>query len=230
MASKQQTIILNTTKYPVAFLDFEEFVSKSPSLHHIMFAGNTMLVSPELPDILNVCKKNNITIEFLHCSEIMESNIQPIVKSGIVKHLYFFEQDVDTLAQSLSTIDKLKQKSGQEYPTLVVKATQPEQNTNALPESFGFYNLADNINTIPCAGFIKHPIINYDGLVFGCSENMAGTPINAFKIGIEETLKHKYIKRIKKMLRTGHPDVDLPCCRCPVFASLVWSNKKIRFV
>lgn len=228
MQKQQYTVILNAIKYPVAFLDLDDFVTKSPSLNHIVFLGNTMLMSPELPDILKLCKSHKITVEFAHCENILDTNIAPIVESGAVTHIYFQEQDTEKLTDVFSTLDKLKQKIDTDSPILVQTPT-PTNHPPVQPESFEFYNLADDINSIPCAGLTQNLIINYDGLVFGCSENMAGTPINAFRIGLDAALQHKFLKRMKRMLRTGRPDVNLPCCRCPVFLSLIWSNKRLRF-
>lgn len=228
MQKKQHTVILNATRYPVTFLDLSDFVAKSPTLGHIVFLGNTMLMSPELPDILKLCKSHKITIEFAHCENILDTNIAPIVESGAVTHIFFQEQDTKKLTDVFSTLDKLKQKMGTDSPILVQTPTPPKH-PDVQPKSFEFYNLADDINSIPCAGLIQNLVINYDGLVFGCSENMAGTPINAFQIGLDAALQHKFLKRMKRMLRTGRPDVNLPCCRCPVFLSLIWSNKRLRF-
>lgn len=228
MVNKTQTVILNTARYPVAFLDLNDFVTKSPTLGHIVFLGQTMLTSPELPDILNTCKQHKITVEFAHCENILESNIKPIVYSGIVTHIYFLEQDTEKLTDTFAKLDKLKQKTNATSPILMQIQT-PSNNPSPQPKTFEFYNLANNINSLPCAGLVQNTMINYDGLVFGCSENAAGTPINAFRIGLDATLQHKFLKRMKRMLRTGRPDVNLPCCRCPVFLSLIWTNKKIRF-
>jgi len=68
---------------------------------------------------------------------------------------------------------------------------------------------------VPCVDLWKFPQINYDGRLFGCSNNTTKDfGVNVFEIGLRKSLNSKIVKHSKKMLTGKKICEESPCDGC----------------
>lgn len=252
MDKNKISIAIDVRNFPIRYLNFLDFIELSPELGYINFIGDKMFTdSEELPDVLELCAKHGITVEFSNLAVMAPDVVSSLVSTGCVARVTFVHAQEQELKPVIDEIIRLRNlhKSATPAITCLVDddmslATMSDaQNTSvasdvpkktvepvSTPTSFGFYDLDDNLKDLPCTRLLGYPLLDFDGRFVGCWENYQDTPINAFQIGIAAALEHKFVKRMCKMLYTGRPDVDIPCMRCPVFMGLTWNNKRIRLV
>ena len=219
-------IVINTFDGTIDFDEFVMFLEKSPFVRRIVFIGQHIFDSPRFLEILSLCRSHNIALIFGDVPETTLENISGLVQCGNVYAINILETN-----KNIKTINELKEKLNTDYP--VVHIIPESTNTRDAQfgmtrESYAFYNLADDMRKIPCLKLLQEPMINHDGQLLGCWENPPRKyKINAFHLGLERAMNNRYYLNIFKMLRTQKLDFNCPCARCPVFASMLWTNKKI---
>ena len=263
MDKNKVAIAMDVSRFPVLYLNFLDFIERSPELGFINFLGTKLFTeSDELPDILGLCAQHNIQVQFSNLA-LMSPDVLPLlVTCGIVVRVVFPQEQEAELKPMIDELIRLRELHKSAIPEIVcivpdekieqkvaparnvsrnktlplsenkTVASKPERKASQPPKSnsFGFYDFIDGLEELPCGRLLNYPLINFDGRFIGCWENFQDTPINAFEIGIAAAINHKFVKRMCKMLYTGHLDVDIPCMRCPIFTDLVWHNKRVRLI
>jgi hypothetical protein len=210
-------------RYPVRLHNLERFVQKSPSVRRIDFLGTAIYDSSELPEILELCAANNIEVSFGKFKCTTDENLNAIANSPAVKSIIYV--DSDDVRESIDALNKMKKYAIEIIPIREAAATPQDEITSS---SYGFYNLADEISdNISCAKLVGFPMIDFDGTFLGCWDNSMGSTVNAFDVGIDAAINSGFVRGMRRMLIGGRPNFDLPCARCPIYASLVWTNKRL---
>ena len=218
-------IVINTSKQPVEFIPFSQFLDKSPNIQQIAFIGKAIFDSPDFISILELCASRDIFLIFGEVGATSYENIYALVQFGNVIAVNIHEDD-----PNVQTLMALKERFDTPYPEVnIIVSAPPHIPQDSLSEqSYAFYNLADDINNVGCINMWREPMIDYDGGLIGCWQNTNFKhPINAFKLGLDKAINHKKYKQIIHMLQTHKICLECPCARCPIFASMIWSNKKI---
>lgn len=215
-------IIIDTMEKPVDFEQFSAFIQKSPFIRRIAFVGHRIFDMPRFCDMVKLCAQNNISLIFMEMGAASDDKLRALVEYKNVVFINTYKKD-----KYVKTIEKFKQEFNSSQPDIHVIKKENILPQNYLSEtSYSFYNMADTIEQIPCKNFILEPMIDSDGNLIGCCQNPdKKTPLNIFDLGIEKTFRHKYCTNIIKMLKTGKINTKCPCTRCPVFASLIWTNQ-----
>jgi len=85
------------------------------------------------------------------------------------------------------------------------------RNVNAV-----FYG-KDEINK-KCKALWEEPVINWNGDLFGCCENVSMSCGNVFENGLLETLNSEKFKYMKDMIEGKKPpNENIVCTQCPIF-------------
>ena len=217
-------IAITTTEKPVDFRQFQKFIQKSPFIRRVAFIGKAIFDMPEFPELVYFCAANNIYLIFGEVGTTSEQNLRALVeyKNVLFINIHEDENNVDLL-------NKYKLQFNSELPeiNLIIheKHTPQEEISN---NSYAFYNLADDTKNIHCLNLLREPMIKYDGELLGCWQNPdKNHPINAFDLGMEKAINNRAYLNMLQMLKTGKINKSCPCTRCPVFASLVWTNKTV---
>ena len=220
-----RNIVIKTTDRPVDFSHFENFIHKSPFVRQIAFIGRAIFDMPNFPEMVKMCAVNNITLLFGEMGETSVENAYALVENQNVLFVNIHENDAN-----IEKINYLKNKLNVQLPdvNIIVPAPPHYPQDDISEDSYAFYNLADDTRNIACLNLIKEPMINYDGALLGCWQNPDKKhPINAFDLGIDAAINHPEYRKILKMLKSGKINISAPCARCPIFASLIWSDKTI---
>lgn len=218
-------IAIKTTEKPVDFARFEQFIQKSPFVRRVAFIGKAIFDMPDFPKFIEMCATNNIDLIFGEMGEISDDNVSCLVKHQNVLFINMYENDTH-----IKQINDLKQQLNVKLPDIKIiqKNQQHYPQDEISPDSYAFFNLADNIDNIECLNLLKEPMINYDGTMLGCWRNPDKTlSVNAFDLGMDKTLNHPTYKHMLHMLKTLKINLKSPCARCPIFTSLIWTNKKL---
>lgn len=224
-AEKINKIAIHTVEKPVDFNSFANFIQKSPYIRQIAFIGPAILEMPEFEEMIELCAINNIHLIFGEIVETKPENIIALVKYKNVIALNIHEND-----KNLELLVKTKQEMFVRNPeiSVIVKKENSTPDTTISKTSYGFYNLADDVTNIACLNLLREPMINYNGELLGCWQNPDKKhPINAFDLGMKRALNKSEYKKMLNMVKTGKIDTSCPCARCPIFMSLIWTNKKI---
>ena len=218
-------IAIRTVEKPIDFAQFEKFIQTSPFVRRIAFIGTAIFDMPEFPKLIEMCAVNNIDLIFGEMGNISDDDVPCLVK---YRNVLFINMHNDN--PHIKQINDLKEQLNVKLPDIkIVPKTQSHVPQDEISkDSYAFFNLADNIDDIECLNLFKEPLINYDGALLGCWKNPDKThPINAFDLGMERALNHTEYKRIIHMLKTHKINMNSPCARCPIFASLIWTNQKL---
>jgi hypothetical protein len=221
-------IVINTQNHSVDVVRFCNFLDKSPHIQQIAFVGKAIFDTPNFISILEACVAHDIFVIFGEVGPTTYENIYALVQFGNVIAVNIHEND-----PNLQTLLELKEKFNTPYPEVnIIVMGEPHIPQDSLSNtSYAFYNLADDIESIACKNLITEPMLNYDGGLIGCWHNTNHKhPINAFDLGIDRAINHKKYKRIIRMLQTHKICMECPCARCPVFASMIWANKKCKLL
>lgn len=217
-------IAIWSTEKAVDFRQFKKFIKKSPYIQRVAFVGAAIFGMPEFSEMVRFCAENNIWLIFGEMGKTTQENLRALVEYGNVISVNMYEDEED-----IKIIQEYKQQFNSEYPqiNLIVQQKHTPQD-EISPRSYAFYNLADDVQNVPCLNLLEEPMLNYNGDLLGCWANPdIKHPVNAFDLGMEKAINSTAIKKILTMLKTGKICKSCPCTRCTVFKSLVWSDKKI---
>ncbi len=223
-AENIHNIAILSTEKPVDFGQFKKFIEKSPFIRRVAFIGSAIFDMPEFPEMVRFCAINNIYLIFGEVCETSTGNLRALVEYKNVILINIHEDK-----HNVKILNEYKQEFNSDLPEIniiiPVKRT-PQDEISAT--SYAFYNLADDLKNIACLNLLSEPMFNYNGELLGCWQNPDKKhPINAFDLGMEKAFNSSFVKNMLNMLKTGKINKSCPCTRCPVFASLVWSNKKV---
>lgn len=219
-------IAVRTLEHPVEWVQFERFLKKSPYIRQIAFIGRGIFKMPSFVEMVKYCRDNDIILIFGECADTTEEKIDALVEFGnvICVNIYKNDKHVDRLLN-------LKEKHNTEIPEVNLIVDLPSSRTpqdTLSANSYAFYNMGESTHNIACLRMLTEPMIDYNGELLGCWENLdISHPINAFDLGMESALNHRAYKNILKMLRTGRINMSCPCARCLIFDGLVWNNKTV---
>lgn len=217
-------IAIISTEKAVDFEKFKQFIQKSPFIRRVAFIGMAVFDMPEFPEMVRFCAINNIYLIFGEVGKTSDENLRALVEYNNVILINIHEDE-----HNVKLLNKYKQQFNSDLPDIniiIPMKHTPQDEISA--SSYAFYNLADDIQNIACLNLLKEPMLNYDGSLLGCWQNPdTKHPVNAFDLGMEKALNSTQYKNILKMLKSGKICKSCPCTRCPVFASLVWTNQKI---
>lgn len=220
-----ERIVINTQLHPVDLAQFTSFLDKSPHIHQIAFVGKAIFDTPDFISILEVCAAHEIYVIFGEVGPTTYENLYAMVQFGNVISVNIYEED-----PNLEVLTEIKNQFDAELPEInvIVKGPAHIPQNGLSDTSYAFYNLADDTRNIDCLNMLEEPMINYDGGLIGCWQNTNFKyPVNAFDLGMDKAINHKKYKKIIHMLKTLNISMECPCARCPIFASLVWSDKTI---
>lgn len=219
-------LAIRTSEKPISLPHFERFIIKSPYIRQVAFVGKAIFDLPNFPDLIAFCRQQNLAVIFGEVGPTSLENIEALVKYGCVISINIHEGD-----PNIQTIIDLKEQYNVNIPNvnIIIKSDNKRTPQDTLSNtSYAFYNLADDTREIACLDAIAEPMVDYDGSLLGCWQNPdKNHPVNLFDLGMEKAFNTKHFKSILKMLKTGKIDISCPCARCPVFVSLIWSNKKL---
>lgn len=217
-------IAIASVEKAIDFERFKRFIEKSPFIRRVAFIGKAVFDMPDFPEMVKFCAINNIYLIFGEVGETSTTNLRALVE---YKNVLFINIHED--AHNVKLLQEYKQQFNSELPDINLIVPQSHTPQDELSNtSFAFFNLADDIEHIHCLNLLNEPMLNWNGDLLGCWQNQDKShPINAFDLGMDDALNHPKYKSIFKMLKTGVINKSCPCTRCPIFASLVWSNKKI---
>lgn len=217
-------VAITTTEKPVDFARFQKFIEKSPFVRRVAFIGRAIFDMPEFPEMVKFCAVNNIYLIFGEVGETSTQNLRALVEYRNVLFINIHEDK-----HNVKLLNEYKQEFNSELPNINIIIHEKHTPQEEISEtSYAFYNLADDIKNIPCLNLIAEPMMNYNGDMLGCWQNPdKDHKINAFDLGMDAALNAREFKNMIKMLKTGKIIKSCPCTRCPVFASLVWSNQTI---
>jgi hypothetical protein len=223
-AENIHNIVIASTEHAVDFEQFKKFIQKSPFVRRVAFIGKAIFDLPEFPEMVKFCAVNNIYLIFGEVGETLTANLRALVeyKNVILINIHEDKHNVKLLNQ-------YKQEFNSDLPkiNIIVPANHAPQDEISAT-SYAFYNLADDITDIACLNLLQEPMLDYNGELLGCWQNPDKKhPVNAFDLGMEKAFSSAPIKKMLTMLKTGKICKSCPCTRCPVFASLVWTDQKI---
>jgi hypothetical protein len=218
-------IAIRTLENPVDWEQFKRFLQKSPFIRQVAFVGKGIFKMRQFVQMVAYCNDNNIILIFGECGNTTAENIDALVEYGNVICVNIYENDTH-----VNRLLALKTKYNTDIPevNLIVDVPKRTPQDKIPMDSYAFYSHGTNTHNIACLQMLKEPMIDYNGDLLGCWENLDSKhPINAFDLGMEQALNHRSYKNIMKMLRTGKICMSCPCARCLIFQGLVWSGNTV---
>lgn len=223
-AENIHNIVIASTEHAVDFMQFKRFIQKSPFVRRVAFIGKAIFDLPEFPEMVKFCATNNIYLIFGEVGETSIENLRALVEYQNVILINIHEDE-----NNVKFLNQYKQQFNYNLPSInIIISTKRVPQDELSSSSYAFYNLADDIKNIACLNLLSEPMLNYNGDLLGCWQNPDKKhTVNAFELGMEKAFNSVAVKKMLNMLKTGKICKSCPCTRCPIFASLVWTNQKI---
>jgi hypothetical protein len=227
-------IAIKTDSHPVLCENLERFLHNSPSVRGIAFMGDKLYTSPEFKDILALLAHWQIEVFFNGLCPLSDSAVNELVNNGWVRRIYYSGEISPELQETIDKISTTKQNINSEFPEFV-HIPPPEFNLEKIhldpdAEFHSFFDLAREVNTMPCLKLITFPLIDYDGTFIGCGDYRLPKDANAFNDGLDAALNSRAVKQVICMMKKCKPDHRSPCVRCPGFISLMFEEKKLDLI
>ena len=113
-------IAMDVSRFPVSYMNLEDFFKKSPELGHINFLGEKLFTdSEELPDILALCAKHNIRVEFSNLAIMRPEALVALVTSGAVERVFFpYEQEAE-LKPMIDELARIREEHKSPKPEII---------------------------------------------------------------------------------------------------------------
>lgn len=153
MDKNKIAIAIDVSRFPVRYLNFLDFIERSPELGYINFLGDKIFTdSEELPDILDLCAKHGIDVEISNLANAAPDIVASLVTSGAVVRVVFPHAQEEELKPVVDEIIRLRNEykltkpeilciveNEQQFAALVSKQAKASQtgtkNTKPAPEN-----------------------------------------------------------------------------------------------
>ena len=113
-------IAMDVTRFPVRYLNFLDFLERSPELGYINFIGDKLFAEPEeLSDILELCAKHDVQVEFSNLALTSPEAVSALVTSGAVIRVSFYHTQEEELKPIVDEIIRLRDLHKSTAPEIV---------------------------------------------------------------------------------------------------------------